>query len=163
MTDLQREISTNAANITYEKLPTLFARDTQVYQLFLNLVWNGIKFRRDEPPAIHISARQEKTEWLFSVRDNGIGIDPEHSTHIFDLFQRLHDHSDIPGSGIGLAVCKRVVENHGGRIWVESLPGMGSTFHFTLLASDMNSYPSLLGGTTAPSHPTPKGKARHGS
>jgi signal transduction histidine kinase len=130
--DLRNEITMSGAMITYEKLPTLPVRDTQIYQLFLNLIGNGLKFRGENPPAIHISAREEKNEWVFSVKDNGIGIESEHINQIFDLFQRFHSSSEFTGAGIGLATCKRVVESHGGRIWVDSLPGRGSTFHFTI-------------------------------
>ena len=106
--------------------------EAQLSRLFQNLIGNAIKFRGKEPLKIHISAHREKNEWIFSVRDSGIGIDPEQAERIFAVFQRLHSREDYPGTGIGLAICKRIVESHGGRIWVESKPGTGATFYFTI-------------------------------
>jgi signal transduction histidine kinase len=140
--DLRNEITASGAMITREKLPALLVRDTQIYQLFLNLIGNGLKFRGEHPPAIHISAREEKNEWIFSVKDNGIGIKSEHISRIFDLFERFHGSTELSGAGIGLATCKRVVESHGGRIWVDSAPGMGSTFHFTIPMSNSRGTPT---------------------
>jgi signal transduction histidine kinase len=114
-------------------LPTVQGDDVQLTQLFQNLIANAIKFRKpDEPPRIEISASRNEHEWTFNVRDNGIGIEPGFFEKIFVIFQRLHARDKYPGTGIGLAVCKRIVERHGGRIWVESEPGHGSIFHFTL-------------------------------
>jgi light-regulated signal transduction histidine kinase (bacteriophytochrome) len=107
--------------------------------LLQNLIANSLKFHGEEPPTIHVSARLNKKlnsgmtgEWIFSVSDNGIGIDPEYAERIFVIFQRLHGREQYPGTGIGLAICKKIVERHGGRIWVESQPGKGATFYFTL-------------------------------
>ena len=109
------------------------ADDIQMVQLFQNLIGNGIKFQAEgQRPQVHISVEDQGEKWLFSFRDNGIGIDPESSERIFTIFQRLHARGQYPGTGIGLSVCKRIVERHGGRIWVESEPGKGATFKFTL-------------------------------
>jgi signal transduction histidine kinase len=131
-TNLQVEIEKCRAIVTHDQLPTLLADPIQFIQLFQNLIDNGIKFRREEPPHVHISAEHKEKEWVISLCDNGIGIDPKHSTCIFDIFQRVHDSSEYSGNGIGLATCKKIVENHGGRIWVESIPGKGSTFKFAI-------------------------------
>ncbi len=120
------------ADITWDNLPAVHADESQLTQLFQNLIGNAIKFRGDEKPRIHISAERRQADWLFAVRDNGIGIDPEYFDRIFVIFQRLHTKAHSPGTGIGLAVCKKIVERHGGRIWVESRGGHGSTFYFTL-------------------------------
>jgi light-regulated signal transduction histidine kinase (bacteriophytochrome) len=104
----------------------------QIGQVFQNLISNAIKFRGNEPPRIHISARQEGTEWIFAVRDNGIGMEQAFFDRIFIMFQRLHTRAEYPGTGIGLAACKKIIERHGGVIWVESEPGKGSTFYFRL-------------------------------
>ncbi len=130
--NLQVEIEKSCAIVTHDQLPTLLADNIQIIQLFQNLIGNSIKFRREEPPRVHISAEHKEKEWVISVCDNGIGIDPKHCTSIFDIFQRLHETSQYPGNGIGLATCKKIVENHGGRIWVESSPGKGSTFNFAI-------------------------------
>jgi len=108
------------------------ADEAQLTQLFQNLVGNAIKFHNDEEPRVHISAQPGPNEWVFSIRDNGIGIDPSYTGRIFEMFQRLHTRTKYPGTGIGLAICKKIVERHGGRIWVESQPGQGATFYFTI-------------------------------
>jgi len=138
--DMELTIAESGATITYDPLPTVMADDMQLEQVFQNLIGNAIKFHGAEPPRIHISASAMPPEpdgrrfWRFSVRDNGIGIDPQFHERIFRIFQRLHSRQKYEGTGIGLAVCKRVIERHGGRIWVESELGKGSTFHFTLPA-----------------------------
>jgi signal transduction histidine kinase len=135
-TNLQVEIEKSRAIVTHDQLPGVLADDIQMIQLFQNLIGNSIRFRRDESPRVHVSSELKEKEWIFSVCDNGIGIDPKHLNCIFDIFQRVHSSSEHPGNGIGLAVCKKIVENHGGRIWVESTPGKGSTFKFTIPIKD---------------------------
>lgn len=132
--NLQIAIQESQAQITAEPLPTLTVDPTQIGQLFQNLVANAIKFRRIQPPAIHIHSHHDlaRQEWQFAVADNGMGIDPEAFDRIFLIFQRLHTRSEYPGTGIGLAICKKIVDRHGGRLWVESVVGQGSTFHFTI-------------------------------
>ena len=130
--DLAVAIAESGAVITRDPLPTILGDAGQLEQLFQNLVSNAIKFRSEEQPRVHITARRKRTEWLFSVRDNGIGIDPQYSQRIFVVFQRLHAREERSGTGIGLAISKKIVERHGGRIWIESRPGEGATFHFTI-------------------------------
>jgi PAS domain S-box-containing protein len=127
------------AEITHDPLPTVMADEAQLAQVFQNLIANAIKFRREGvPPRVHVTAREGERggegegEWIISVTDNGIGIDPEQADRLFRIFQRLHTADEYPGLGLGLALCKRIVERHGGRIWVESEPGRGATFTFTL-------------------------------
>ncbi len=120
------------AQVTHDPLPLVMAHGGQLAQLFQNLIVNAIKFRSEAPPSIHISAGKQDSEWVFSVRDNGIGFDREYSDKIFVIFQRLHGKGVYPGTGIGLAICKKIVENLGGRIWAESEPGKGATFYFTI-------------------------------
>lgn len=130
--NLQATISQTGVQIHCDSLPKILVDASQLVQVFQNLIGNAIKFRSADAPLIHISARQDGKSWLFSVKDNGIGIDPENAEIIFVIFKRLHTHSEYPGSGIGLAICKKIIERLGGKIWVESEPGRGSTFHFTL-------------------------------
>ncbi|MDJ1422322.1 MAG: PAS domain S-box protein [Candidatus Methanoperedens sp.] len=132
MTNLKVAIEENKAQVTHDPLPTVMADTSQMVQLFQNLISNGIKFRREELPRIHVSAQRKGDELVFSVQDNGIGIAPQFMGQLFQLFQREHAATEYPGTGIGLAVCKKIVERHGGRIWAESEPGKGSTFYFTM-------------------------------
>jgi two-component system CheB/CheR fusion protein len=130
-TNLQAVIAESGAIITSDVLPTLVAEEIMLMQLFQNLISNSIKYRREDPPKINISAKREPTGWVIAVQDNGMGIDPEDTDRVFGMFKRLHG-SEIPGTGIGLALCKKLVERQGGRIWVESTPGQGSLFQFTI-------------------------------
>lgn len=130
--NLQEATKETGAVINYGKLPILAVNETQIMQLFQNLISNAIKFQSDEIPNINISAEQKNNIWEFSVKDNGIGIEPEFFDRIFKIFQRLHTREEYPGSGIGLAICKRIVQMHGGKIWVDSEIGKGSTFYFTI-------------------------------
>jgi len=135
--DLEIRIEDCQATITHDALPTINADAVQVRQLLLNLVANGMKFQPPERlPAVHISVVRDGREWHFGVRDNGIGIDGQYIKNLFQIFKRLHNTREYPGTGIGLAVCKKIVERHGGRIWVESVLGQGSTFQFTLPAME---------------------------
>lgn len=129
---LQQAISNSDARVTRGELPTIIADETQMVQLFQNLIGNAIKYRRSEPPVVRVEAQRQEGEWLFWVRDNGIGIDPKYFERIFALFQRLHTQEEYPGTGIGLAIAAKIVERHGGRIWVESELGRGATFYFTI-------------------------------
>ncbi|MGE5490142.1 MAG: sensor histidine kinase, partial [Actinomycetota bacterium] len=125
-------LAEQGAEVGHDPLPTVIGDRIQLSQLFQNLIDNGIKYQDGKPPRIHISACRELGEWVVSVEDNGIGIAAKHHQRIFDIFHRLHSQQAYPGTGIGLAVCRRIVHRHGGRIWVESEPGRGSTFRFTL-------------------------------
>jgi chemotaxis family two-component system sensor kinase Cph1 len=125
-------VADSDAVITHNPLPIVAADAEQLVQLFQNLIGNGIKYHGSAPPAVHVNCEQKEDAWVFSVEDNGIGIDPQYGERIFVIFQRLHTREQYPGTGIGLAICKKIVERHGGRIWVESEVGKGSTFHFTI-------------------------------
>ncbi len=129
---LSAAIEEGKARVTYDRLPVLRAPEVSFTQLFQNLIGNALKFRGSQPPEIHVAAREGKNEWVFSVRDNGIGIEPQYREKIFQIFQRLHSKLEYPGTGIGLSICRKIVENWGGRIWVESEFGKGSTFYFTI-------------------------------
>ena len=132
LTDLQLAITEAGAAITHDRLPTVTADGPQLAQLFQNLIANALKFRGANPVQIHVGAERKEDHWQFSVRDNGIGMEPEAFGRIFGIFQRLHGKDEFQGNGIGLAACKQIVERHSGRIWVESQPGKGSTFFFTM-------------------------------
>jgi len=129
---LQSEIQESSAQVTRSPLPEIEAEPSLIVQLFQNLVGNALKFHGPEPPRVHVSARRAPREWVFSVRDNGVGVEPAEAESIFTLFKRLHP--EIPGTGLGLAICRKIVERHGGRIWAESEPGRGSNFLFTVPA-----------------------------
>lgn len=133
LTNLKPYILESNAQITHDPLPVIKADRSQINQLLQNLIFNAIKFHGDNTPNIHISVEELEKEWLFGVRDYGIGIDSDHHEKIFHIFKRLHTREQYPGTGIGLAICKRIVERHRGQIWVESEPGKGSTFYFTIL------------------------------
>jgi len=130
--DLRAAITEAAAEVTHDPLPTVVGNAGQFAHLFQNLIGNAIKFRGQEPARIHVSATPNKQEWVFSVRDNGIGLDLQYADRIFMVFQRLHRRDEYPGTGIGLAISRKIVEHRGGRIWVESEPGKGATFRFTV-------------------------------
>ncbi len=129
---LDMMINAVGARITHDPLPAVMGDDLQMVQLLQNLIGNSIKFRSHEPPLIHIGARPVGERWLFFVRDNGIGIDPQYTERVFVIFQRLHSQGKYPGTGVGLAIARKIIERHGGRIWVDSEPGKGATFYFTL-------------------------------
>ena len=134
LSNLHVAIEESRATVTHDPLPTVLGDATQLTQLFQNLLGNAVKFRGTSPPRVHVSARRRSGEWILGVQDNGIGIDPKDMGRLFQIFQRLHARDEYPGTGIGLAVCKKIVERHGGRIWIESEPGRGSMFYFTLPA-----------------------------
>jgi PAS domain S-box-containing protein len=131
--NLRDSIQESSARIIHDQLPTVPGNATHLTQLFQNLLGNAIKFRREGiPPQIDVGCRRDGDYWLLMVKDNGIGIAPEYRNKIFMIFQRLHSREKYPGTGIGLAICKKIVERHGGNIWIDSNPGEGSTFYFTL-------------------------------
>jgi chemotaxis family two-component system sensor kinase Cph1 len=132
ISNLQASICSSKAIITYDDLPRVAVDGVHLQQIFQNLISNAIKYRAAEDPEIRISAERSNGYWCFSVKDNGIGINPQYSSTVFRLFKRLHGHNEYPGTGVGLAICQKIVERHGGRIWVESQPGKGSDFRFTL-------------------------------
>jgi light-regulated signal transduction histidine kinase (bacteriophytochrome) len=131
---LEASIRDSGGQVTCGELPAVLGDRSQLAQLMLNLIGNGLKYHGAEPPHVHVSAElgPKENEWIISVRDNGIGIEPKYFERVFEIFKRLHDQREYPGTGIGLAVCRRVVERHGGAIWVESEPGRGSNFRFSI-------------------------------
>jgi PAS domain S-box-containing protein len=138
---LRLTISEAGATIACDRLPSVSANENGILRVFQNLIGNAIKYRSSEEPHIHISARSEEDQWILSVRDNGIGFDMAYADRIFESFQRLHSRADVPGSGIGLAIVKRIIERNGGRVWAESEPGEGSTFFFTLPTNTVKKVP----------------------
>jgi light-regulated signal transduction histidine kinase (bacteriophytochrome) len=133
--NLERSIDHTGATVTHDPLPALPVHSTHLVQLFQNLISNSLKYRRpEEPPRVHITATRDGADWLFAVNDNGIGFDPVHAERIFGLFKRLHTRVEYPGTGIGLAICTRIVEHYGGRIWADAVPNRGATFFFALPA-----------------------------
>jgi histidine kinase/DNA gyrase B/HSP90-like ATPase len=132
LSSLSEAIREGGATVTHDVLPEVSMSEAHLQQMFQNIIGNALKYRKDDPPQIHISAIKADDAWCFSVRDNGIGIDPQYKEKIFGVFKRLHRDQKYSGTGIGLAICHRVVERYGGRIWVESAPGGGATFCFTV-------------------------------
>jgi signal transduction histidine kinase len=132
LVNVRGAVEDSGAVIRHSPLPTVYADPVQLVQVFQNLLGNAIKFRNSGPPEIDVACEEAIEEWCFSVRDNGIGIDPKYADRIFQVFQRLHSKKDYPGTGIGLAICKKIAERHEGRIWVVSQPGQGATFHFSI-------------------------------
>jgi chemotaxis family two-component system sensor kinase Cph1 len=132
LANLKTAIDENNAVVTYDKLPKVIADSSQLSRIFQNLIGNAIKFRNKKPPKVKISAERKAEEWIFSVHDNGIGIDPNNLDRIFVIFQRLYTREEYEGTGIGLTICKRIIERHGGTIWGQSDIGKGSIFYFTI-------------------------------
>ena len=130
---IKGSVRESGAEVRVDQLPTVMADRTQIVQVMQNLLTNAIKFNDSAPPRITVTAAPAPEEWIISVQDNGIGIDPKHAERIFQMCQRLHTRDEYPGTGIGLAIVRKVVERHGGRIWMESEVGKGTTFRFTLL------------------------------
>ena len=130
--NLAATIEESGATVTHDDLPTVDGDASQLGQVFQNLIGNAIKFRREAPPSIHVSCQPDGQHWEFSIRDNGIGIDPEYADRIFVIFQRLHTREEYEGTGMGLAICKKIIERHRGEIWVNSEADEGATFYFTI-------------------------------
>jgi chemotaxis family two-component system sensor kinase Cph1 len=132
LANLKKGIDETLAVVESQHLPSVAVLEIHLLQLFQNLIGNAIKYRADEPPRIAISAKKDQAGVLFSIKDNGIGIEPQYKEHVFGLFKRLHTTEEYAGTGVGLAICQKIVERYGGRIWVESDLGRGSTFFFSL-------------------------------
>lgn len=131
LSNLHAAIVSSGARITHDDLPVVRMHLFQLEQVFQNLIGNAIRYRREDAPEIHVAAKWMDGQWLFSIRDNGIGIEPRYQERIFGMFKRLHNNADYPGTGMGLAICQRIIHRGRGRIWVESELGRGSTFFFT--------------------------------
>jgi len=136
--NMQIKLEENQATLTYDEMPSIWGDSIQLGQVFQNLIDNAIKFKGEEALQIHIGAEKIDSVWQFSISDNGQGFDMQYHARIFEIFERLHTRTDAPGTGIGLAICKRIVERHGGQIWAESQPGEGSVFYFTIPDSIMD-------------------------
>ena len=134
LSNLEMAIGESGAEVVYSDLPWVMGDPSQLRQLFQNIIGNALKFRSETRPRVELSAKRESDEWTFSIQDNGVGFDQRYAERVFGVFKRLHRNADIPGTGIGLAICQRIIDRHGGRIWVESKPGEGSCFYFTLPA-----------------------------
>ena len=134
LSNLRKSIEESAAEIHHQSLPVVLGDAAQIRGVFQNLITNALRFRSADSPRVAVRAVQSGNEWVFAVQDNGIGLDPQYAGRIFQLFQRLHTRTEFPGAGVGLAVAKRIVERHGGRVWVESEAGKGATFYFTIPA-----------------------------
>jgi signal transduction histidine kinase len=130
--DLKATIDARKAEITYDPLPTISGNERLLLRVFQNLIDNALKYCQNNPPKVHVSAEEKEKEWLLSIQDNGIGIDPKNAEKIFIIFQRLHNRNEYSGDGLGLAICKKIIESHKGKIWVESKKDQGSTFFFTI-------------------------------
>jgi PAS domain S-box-containing protein len=135
--NLKTSIEESGASLTYDRMPVIRMAPVHAQQIFQNLIGNALKYRGSEPPKVHVAARQSGSNWIFSVQDNGIGIEQEYQAQVFGLFKRLHAGAGRSGTGIGLALCKKLVERYGGRIWVESEPGKGSVFSFSIPAAPL--------------------------
>jgi light-regulated signal transduction histidine kinase (bacteriophytochrome) len=132
LASLAMSIQESRARVTHDPLPTVSGVAGQLTRLLQNLIGNALKYRSERPPQVHITAQPQGYAWLFAVQDNGIGFEPRHAERIFGVFQRLHTREEYSGTGIGLAMCQKIVERHGGRIWAEGRPGEGATFYFTI-------------------------------
>ena len=152
MFNLTQTVQETNAVVDIGALPAVCADETQMIQLFQNLIGNALKFHGEEPPRVEVTARRVGGEWLFSVQDNGIGIEPEYGEKIFAIFQRLHGPGEYPGTGIGLSICKKIVERHGGRIWAGAHSGHGATIYFTLPLVQEKQYGGHEAGTARRIH-----------
>jgi len=151
LSNLHVAVQETGAVVTHDPLPMVMGDGLQLGLVFQNIISNALKFHGEACPRVHVSAEQMGKEWLISIRDNGIGIDSQFSERIFVIFQRLHNREAYPGTGIGLAICKKIVERHGGRIWADSQPGQGATFYFTLPAHQRREDKGkLISARTAP-------------